>query len=144
MKILVLNGPNLNLLGIREPEIYGKKTYHDLCDFIMEIAKSSEFEYEIKQSNYEGQLIEWIHEGYQKIDGIIINAAAYTHTSIALLDALKAVGIPCVEVHLSDVKRREEFRNVSYIGKACLACFSGKGFESYQEAMGYLEGELKK
>ena len=144
MKVLMINGPNLNLLGIREPDIYGSKTYQDLCFFIEAVAKDSDVTYEIRQTNHEGLIVEWIHDAYQKFDGIIINAAAYTHTSIAILDALKAVGIPSIEVHLSNLDEREEFRKISYVGKACLACFSGKGFESYKEAMLYLEGELKR
>jgi len=144
MKILILNGPNLNMLGIREPEIYGKETYEDLCDNLEEIAKHLNLNIEVKQSNHEGVLVDWIQESRNHFDGIIINAAAYTHTSIAILDALKAVSLPTVEVHLSDINQRETYRKHSYIREACKATFFGKGFESYKEAMTYLEGEIKK
>ena len=135
MKILVINGPNLNMLGIREPEIYGKGTLRDLEKMILDKAKELSVEVEFFQSNHEGALVDKIQEAYQKIDGIVINPAAYTHTSVALLDAVKSVGIPTVEVHISDPDTREEFRKVSYIRKACVATVKGKGFAGYLEAM---------
>jgi len=138
VKILVLNGPNLNFLGIREPDIYGKRTYADLVDYIEKAAAGLGAEVEIFQSNHEGALVDAIQNAYGKIDGIVINPAAYTHTSVAILDALKAVDIPAVEVHLSDVDAREEFRKISYAGMACRARFAGLGFEGYQRALEYL------
>ena len=131
MKILVINGPNLNMLGIREPEVYGSATYEDLCNMINSHAKEKGVEVEIFQSNHEGALIDKIHEAYQKVDGIVINPAGYTHTSIALLDALKAVGIPAVEVHISDITHREDFRKTSFVRKYCFATVAGRGFEGY-------------
>lgn len=141
MKILVLNGPNLNMLGIREPEIYGNQTYDDLCDLIFDFARSKEIEVEIYQSNHEGDLVDKIQSAYKKFDGIVINPAAYTHTSVALLDALKSVGIPTVEVHISDVSSREDFRQISYIREYCKATVKGKGFIGYLEAIDILLGE---
>lgn len=138
MKILVLNGPNLNMLGIREPEIYGNKTYKDLVAMIGDSAVKSGVEVEVYQSNHEGDLVDKIQSAYRNADGIIINPAAYTHTSIALLDALKAVGIPAVEVHISDVNGREEFRKTSFVRAACVKTVSGKGFEGYIEALDFL------
>lgn len=138
MKILVLNGPNLNMLGIREPGIYGKNTYQDLLSLITETAKKLGVEAECFQSNHEGDLVDKIQWAYGKIDGIVINPAAYTHTSVAILDALKAVSIPAVEVHISDVDTREPFRQVSYAGLACEKTIKGKGFAGYTEAMEYL------
>ncbi len=138
MKILVLNGPNLNMLGIREPEIYGNKTYKDLVAMIGDRAVKSGVEVEVYQSNHEGDLVDKIQSAYKNADGIIINPAAYTHTSIALLDALKAVGIPAVEVHISDVNGREEFRKTSFVRAACVKTVSGKGFEGYIEALDFL------
>lgn len=138
MKILVINGPNLNMLGIREPEIYGKGTLRDLEKMILDKADSLGIEVEFFQSNHEGALVDKIQEAYQKIDGIVINPAAFTHTSVALLDAVKSVGIPTVEVHISDPDTREEFRKVSYIRKACVATVKGKGFAGYLEAMDIL------
>ena len=138
MKILVINGPNLNMLGIREPEIYGKGTLRDLEKMILDKAKELGVEVEFFQSNHEGALVDKIQEAYQKIDGIVINPAAFTHTSVALLDAVKSVGIPTVEVHISDPDTREEFRKVSYIRKACVATVKGKGFAGYLEAMDIL------
>lgn len=132
MKILVLNGPNLNMLGIREPSIYGNSTYKDLCDLINDFADKNNIDIEIYQSNYEGDLVSKIQQAYfDKVDGIVINPAAYTHTSIALLDALKSVNIKTIEVHISDVSKREDFRQVSYIRKACVKSIIGKGFEGY-------------
>ncbi|MBR1843002.1 MAG: type II 3-dehydroquinate dehydratase [Oscillospiraceae bacterium] len=135
MKILVINGPNLNMLGIREPDIYGSATYSDLCSLISDNAERLGVEVEFFQSNHEGALVGKIQESYKKIDGIVINPGAYTHTSVALLDALKSVGIPTVEVHISDPDTREEFRKISYIRHYCLATVKGKGFPGYIEAM---------
>lgn len=135
MKLLVINGPNLNFLGIREPEHYGSRTYDDLCKMIRDHALARSVEVEIFQSNHEGALVDAIQAAYGKVDGIIINPAAYTHTSIALLDAVKSVSIPTVEVHISRVSEREEYRQVSYIRASCIATISGKGFEGYLEAM---------
>ena len=138
MKLLVLNGPNLNFIGIREPNIYGKETYSDLCNFLNECVKDKNVELEIKQSNHEGELVDFIQQAYyDKVDGIIINPGAYTHTSIALLDAVKSVNIKTIEVHLSDVTKREDFRQVSYIRMACVKSIMGKGFNGYIEAMDY-------
>lgn len=139
MKILVLNGPNLNLLGLREPAIYGKQNYQALVEFIRESAKQEGLEVEVFQSNHEGALVDKIQEAWGVFDGIVINPAAYTHTSVALLDALKAVSIPAVEVHLSDVSTREDFRQVSYVRLACRTTIMGKGFEGYREALLYLK-----
>ena len=138
MKILVLNGPNLNMLGIREPEVYGKGTYKSLCNMIDRHCINIGVEVEIYQSNHEGDLVDKIGEAYGKIDGIVINPAAYTHTSIALLDALKAVSIPTVEVHISDVSKRGDFRQISYVRSACVKTITGKGFDGYIEAIDYL------
>ncbi|MBE6835426.1 MAG: type II 3-dehydroquinate dehydratase [Ruminococcaceae bacterium] len=134
-KILVINGPNLNMLGIREPDIYGKRDYNSLCEYIKENASSLGLEAEIFQSNHEGEIVDKIQSAYRVFDGIIINPAAYTHTSVAILDALKAVGIDAVEVHLSDVNTREEFRQISYAGLACKEHFIGLGFEGYKKAL---------
>ncbi len=139
MKILVINGPNLNMLGIREPGIYGKSTYADLCRLLEQTAKDLDMEVEIYQSNHEGDLVDKIQWAYGKIDGIVINPAAYTHTSVAILDALKAVSIPAVEVHISDVDARESFRQISYAGLACVKTIKGHGFTGYQEAMAFLK-----
>ena len=139
MKILVINGPNLNMLGIREPGIYGKSTYADLCSLLEQTAKDLGMEVEIYQSNHEGDLVDKIQWAYGKIDGIVINPAAYTHTSVAILDALKAVSIPAVEVHISDVDARESFRQISYAGLACVRTIKGHGFAGYQEAMAFLK-----
>ena len=138
MNILVINGPNLNMLGIREPEIYGKATYADLCAVIQAYAERIGVNVEIYQSNHEGALVDRIQAAYGKVDGIVINPAAYTHTSIALLDALKAVGIPAVEVHISDVSQREDFRQVSYVRLYCEKTICGHGFDGYLEAIDYL------
>lgn len=139
MKILVINGPNLNMLGIREPGIYGKSTYADLCSLLEQTAKDLGMEVEIYQSNHEGDLVDKIQWAYGKIDGIVINPAAYTHTSVAILDALKAVSIPAVEVHISDVDARESFRQISYAGLACVKTIKGHGVAGYQEAMAFLK-----
>jgi len=133
--ILVINGPNLNMLGIREPDIYGKQDYEALCEYIDECALKLDIAVDIFQSNHEGDLVDEIQAAYGEYDGIIINPAAYTHTSVAILDALKAVGIPAVEVHLSDVSKREDFRQISYAGLACSEHFIGLGFEGYKKAL---------
>ncbi|MCQ2414262.1 MAG: type II 3-dehydroquinate dehydratase [Clostridia bacterium] len=138
MKILVLNGPNLNMLGIREPEIYGKTTYDDLVRTVEGYASERGIEVCCLQSNCEGELVTFIQNAYRKYDGIVINPGAYTHTSIALLDAVKAVGIPTVEVHISDPDTREEFRKISYIRLACVATVKGKGIGGYLEAIDIL------
>ena len=138
MNILVINGPNLNMLGIREPEMYGTATYADLCALIRTHAEEIGVEVEIYQSNHEGDLVEKIQAAYGVVDGIVINPAAYTHTSVALLDALKAVGIPAVEVHISDVSKREGFRQVSYVRQYCEKTIVGHGFNGYVEAMDLL------
>ena len=138
MKILVLNGPNLNMLGIREPGIYGSETYRDLLEKIAAHAQTRGVSVDCFQSNHEGALVDRIQEAYGNTDGIIINPGAYTHTSIALLDAVKAVGIPTVEVHISDVARREPFRSVSYIRAACVGSIIGHGTDGYLEAMDLL------
>lgn len=144
MKIFVLNGPNLNMLGIREPDVYGKGTYEELCSKIRGYAAEKDIETEIYQSNHEGELVELIHKAFfSGADGIVINPAAYTHTSIALLDAVKSVNIPTVEVHISDVSAREAFRQQSYIRAACIATVVGKGFDGYIEAMQILENKAK-
>ncbi len=138
MKILVLNGPNLNMLGIREPEIYGDRTYAALVSYIEASAQELGCEADVRQSNHEGILVDWIQEAYGKFDGIVNNPAAYTHTSVAILDALKAVALPAVEVHLSDVDSREPFRHISYPGMACIATYKGLGFRGYKEALKHL------
>ena len=142
MKILILNGPNLNLLGLREPDIYGRKTYADLRAYIAAVCRDEDIGFEIRQSNHEGDLVDMIQEAYGVFDAIVINPAAYTHTSIAILDALKAVSIPAVEVHLSDISEREQFRHVSYAGLACIKTFKGLGFEGYKEALLFLKEYL--
>ena len=139
MKILVLNGPNLNMLGIREPEIYGRQTYRDLEEYVDNVCRENDIEYEMFQTNREGELVDKIQQAYDVFDGIVINPAAYTHTSIAILDAVKAVGIPTVEVHLSKVSEREDFRQISYIRLAAAATITGKGFEGYGEAILWLK-----
>lgn len=138
MKLLVINGPNLNMLGIREKHLYGTKTYADLERFLQDTAKRLGVELEIYQSNHEGAIVDRIQQAYGTMDGIVINPAAYTHTSVAILDALKAVSLPCVEVHLTDVDQREAFRHISYAGMACQTRFAGLGFEGYAKAMEYL------
>ena len=139
MKILVINGPNLNMLGIREPGIYGKNTYADLLALLEETGKELGVEVEQYQSNHEGDLVDKIQWAYGRIDGIVINPAAYTHTSVAILDALKAVSIPAVEVHISDVDAREPFRQISYAGLACKHTIKGQGFDGYRQAMVWLK-----
>jgi len=138
MNILVINGPNMNMLGIREPDIYGKATYKDLCAYIKDVCNAENINVEFFQSNHEGEIIDRIQAAYGRTDGIVINPASYTHTSIAIMDALKTVNIPAVEVHISNVSEREEFRHFSYTALACKTVCSGKGFESYKEAILYL------
>ena len=138
MKILIINGPNLNMLGIREPDIYGRTTYRDLCDLILEHALNRGVEAELYQSNHEGDLVDKIQEAYGNTDGIVINPGAYTHTSVAILDALKAVAIPAVEVHISDVDAREEFRQISYVRLACIKTITGRGIQGYLDAIDLL------
>lgn len=138
MKILVINGPNLNMLGIREPEIYGHGTYAELVDMIKQEARKLEIEVSFFQSNHEGAIIDEIHAAYGVFDAIVINPGALTHTSIGLLDAVKAVGIPTVEVHISDPDTREEFRQLSYVRAACVATVKGKGVAGYVEAINLL------
>ena len=144
MKILVLNGPNLNLLGLREPEIYGARNYAALEAYILNCAAELGCEAQVRQSNHEGVLVDWIQEAYGKFDAIVINPAAYTHTSVAILDALKAVQLPAVEVHLSDVTQREDFRQISYARLACQKTFMGFGFEGYGMAAEYLKDYIEK
>lgn len=143
MKFLIVNGPNLNMLGIREPEVYGSMTYEELVYFLHEQAVALGVEIEVFQSNCEGEIVNEIQRAYRRIDGIIINPAAYTHTSIAVLDALKAVSVPAAEVHLSDVTKREEFRQVSYAGMACEFHFIGEGKQGYVNAMKALKEKLE-
>lgn len=145
MKILVINGPNLNMLGIREPDIYGRETYATLIEKIAAHCKAKNLDVEFYQSNHEGALVDKIQEAYGNTDGIVINPGAYTHTSVALLDALKAVSIPTVEVHISDVDKREDFRQISYVRKACIACIAGRGTQGYLDAVDLLieHGENK-
>ena len=138
MKFLVINGPNLNLLGLREPAIYGSRSFAALQDFIRASAAEAGVEVALFQSNHEGAIVDAIQAAYGTVDGIIINPAAYTHTSVAILDALKAVALPAVEVHLTDIQERESFRHVSYAGMACEKTFAGLGFEGYRRAVEYL------
>ena len=138
MKILVLNGPNLNMLGIREPGIYGKQTFEDLLALLKKTGEEYGVTIHQFQSNHEGALVDKIQEAYGVYDGIVINPAAYTHTSVAILDALKAVSIPAVEVHISDVDARESFRQVSYAGMACVKTIKGQGLDGYRQAVAYL------
>ena len=143
MKILVINGPNINMLGIREPNVYGKNTFADLLQLLDNTAAELGVEVMQYQSNHEGDLVDKIQWAYGKIDGIVINPAAYTHTSIAILDALKAVAVPAVEVHISDVDNREAFRQISYTGMACVKTIKGHGLKGYKEAIEYLVQILK-
>lgn len=142
MKILVINGPNINMLGIREPGIYGKSSFSDLLKLLDETAQAENLEIEQFQSNHEGAIVDEIQRAYGVFDGIVINPAAYTHTSVAILDALKAVSIPTVEVHISDVDSRESFRQISYAGLACCKTIKGHGLEGYREAILYLKALL--
>ena len=139
MKISVINGPNLNMLGIREPGIYGNTNYDTLCEMIKEHCKNKGIDVSLYQSNHEGDLVDEIQRGYGIVDGIVINPGAYTHTSIALLDAVKSVGIPTVEVHISDVSKREDFRQISFVRSYCEKTIAGHGFEGYLEAIDFLK-----
>lgn len=139
MKILVINGPNINMLGIREPKIYGNQTFADLLALLQNCSKKYNITVDQYQSNHEGDLVDKIQEAYMKYEGIVINPGAYTHTSIAILDALKAVGIPAVEVHISDLTSREDFRQISYAGLACIKTIKGHGLKGYEEAIQYLK-----
>ena len=143
MRILVINGPNINMLGIREPDIYGTESFASLLALLEQTAVEERVEIEQYQSNHEGCLVDKIQEAYGRFDGIVINPAAYTHTSIAILDALKAVGIPAVEVHISDVSAREPFRQISYPGLACCKTIMGHGLEGYREAILYLKALIQ-
>lgn len=143
MKLLIINGPNLNMLGIREKNIYGTQTFHDLEKYILDCCNRCGVEGELFQSNHEGAIVDKIQQAWGVIDGIVINPAAYTHTSVAILDALKAVSIPAVEVHLSDVNAREAFRHISYAGMACEEHYIGLGFEGYRRAIEYLADKYK-
>ena len=138
MKILVINGPNLNMLGIREPDHYGKETYKDLCEKIQKHCTDKDIEVKIYQSNHEGDLVDEIQKAYGTQDGIVINPGAYTHTSIAILDAVKSVNIPTVEVHISKVEEREDFRQISYVRLACVKTITGHGTDGYIEAIDFL------
>ena len=138
MKILVINGPNINFLGIREPEIYGRDTYARLVELVNERAREKGVDLDVFQSNHEGAIVDRIQSARGSFDAIVINAAAYTHTSVAILDAIKAAGIPAVEVHLTNPRRREKFRHVSYVGMASVATFAGLGFGSYSRAIRFL------
>ena len=143
MKILVINGPNLNMLGVREPSLYGNRSYADLVEFIEREASAAGAEVEVFQSNHEGAIVDRVQSARGAFDGLVVNAAAYTHTSVAILDALKAVGLPVVEVHLTDPETREDFRRVSYVKPAALATFAGFGFESYSRAIRFLANVVK-
>ena len=144
MKFLVINGPNLNMLGLREPSIYGERSYKALVELIETVCRDEEIQVEVFQSNHEGAIVDKIQAAYGVYDGIIINPAAYTHTSVAILDALKAVALPAVEVHLSDVTKREDFRQISYARLACVKTYMGLGFEGYRQAILFLKDYLNK
>ena len=137
MRLLVVNGPNLNLLGVREPDLYGRGTYAELVAFVKGVAAEAGVEVEVRQSNHEGDIVDWIQECPGKFDALVLNAAAYTHTSVAILDAIKAVRVRTAEVHLTEPKEREDFRRVSFVGMAAERTFSGRGFESYADAIRY-------
>ena len=139
MKLLIINGPNINMLGVREPDIYGKRTFQDLISLLEQKAVELQIEIEQYQTNHEGSIVDKIQQAYGNFDGIVINPAAYTHTSVAILDALKAVGIPAVEVHISNVDARESFRQISYPGMYCEKTIKGQGFDGYCQAMEYLK-----
>lgn len=143
MNILVINGPNLNLLGIREPDLYGRQDYAALVSLVEETCRQAGMTVEVFQSNHEGAIVDKIQEALGKFDGIVINPAAYTHTSVAILDALKAVALPAVEVHISDVSQREDFRQISYAGMACVKTYMGLGLEGYRQALLYLKEYLQ-
>ena len=142
MRLLVINGPNINMLGIREPSIYGREDFHALQELVRETCSQEGIEVELFQSNHEGAIVDKIQSAYGVMDGIVINPAAYTHTSVAILDALKAVAIPAVEVHISDVKSREDFRQISYAGMACIKTYMGLGLDGYRQAILYLKQYL--
>jgi len=144
MKLLIINGPNINMLGIREPDVYGSKTYQNLLDTIQTHADANGITVAFFQSNHEGAIVDCIQQAYGNYDGIVINPAAYTHTSVAILDTLKAVSLPAVEVHISDVDSREAFRQISYAGLACEKTIKGQGFDGYCQAMSYLKEKYKK
>lgn len=144
MKLLILNGPNLNMLGIREKHLYGAQTYEDLKRYILDKARDLNIDAEIYQSNHEGDLVDKIQSAYGEKDGIVINPAAYTHTSVAILDALKAVNLPAAEVHLTDITKREPFRQISYAGMACQAHFMGLGFDGYGKALEWMKEHIEK
>ncbi len=145
MKLFIINGPNLNMLGIREPDLYGHESYSSLCEMITSYAKEKNIDVELYQSNHEGALVDYIQKAYlEYADGIVINPGAYTHTSIAILDALKAISLPAVEVHISDVSKREGYRQVSYISEACVKRIIGHGLNGYLEAIDYLIRAYKK
>ena len=137
MRLLVVNGPNLNLLGVREPDLYGRGTYAELVAFVRGVAAEAGVEVEVRQSNHEGYIVDWIQECPGKFDALVLNAAAYTHTSVAILDAIKAVRVRTAEVHLTEPKEREDFRRVSFVGMAAERTFSGRGFDSYADAIRY-------
>ena len=143
MNILVINGPNLNLLGIREPDLYGRQDYAALVSLVEETCRQAGMDVEVFQSNHEGAIVDKIQEALGKFDGIVINPAAYTHTSVAILDALKAVALPAVEAHISDVSQRENFRQISYAGMACVKTYMGLGLEGYRQALLYLKEYLQ-
>ena len=142
MKLLVINGPNLNMLGIREPDLYGRQDYAALVKLVEETCAAEGIQVEVYQSNHEGDLVDKIQSAYGRADGIVINPAAYTHTSVAILDALKAVALPAVEVHISDISKREDFRQVSYAGMACIRTYAGLGLEGYRQAILFLKDRL--
>lgn len=144
MKLLIINGPNINMLGIREPDVYGSRTYRNLLDTIQTFADANGITVDFFQSNHEGAIVDCIQQAYGNYDGIVINPAAYTHTSVAILDALKAVSLPAVEVHISDVDSREAFRQISYAGLACEKTIKGQGFDGYCQAMRYLKEKYEK
>ena len=144
MKLFIINGPNLNLLGVREPELYGRQDYAALVKLVEDTCEELGIEVDIYQSNHEGDLVDKIQSAYGAADGIVINPAAYTHTSVAILDALKAVALPAVEVHISDVSKREDFRQISYAGMACVKTYMGLGLEGYRQAILYLKDYLEK
>ena len=144
MKLLIINGPNINLLGLREPDIYGSQNYSALIQLVKNTCEKNDIEYELFQSNHEGAIVDKIQDAYGNCDGIVINPAAYTHTSIAILDALKAVSIPTVEIHISDVSKREDFRQISYVSLTAIKTFMGLGIDGYREAILYLKDYLEK
>lgn len=144
MKILVINGPNINMLGLREPDIYGRQDYAALQKLVEDTCAAEKIDVELFQSNHEGAIVDKIQQAYGVFDGIVINPAAYTHTSVAILDALKAVALPAVEVHISDVSRREDFRQISYAGMACVKTYMGLGLDGYRQAVLYLKEYLNK